>query len=82
MRRHFLTTEYILSRVLSGMTQRAQEIICIFVSIVPFLVAHDQSDSDDFLNQNTVPFLSIYIFLPFPFLLLHCSHLHSVALSL
>ena len=59
---------------------RAQEIISIFVSIVPFLVAHVQSDSDDFLNQNIVPFLNIFV--PFPFLFPHYSHPRSVALSL
>ena len=49
----------------------AQEIISIFVSIIPFLVAHVQSDFDEFLDQNTVPFLNT--FFPFPFLLSYFS---------
>ena len=57
---------------------RGKGYLSIFVFIVPFLVAHVQSDSDDFLAQNTFPF-SIYSFLShfsFPtiliFVLLHC----------
>ena len=69
-----------LSCILLGTTQRVHKIISIFVFIVPFLVVHVQSDSDDFLDQNTVPFLSI--FFPFPFLLPRYSHLRSAALSL
>ena len=69
-----------LSYVLLRTTQRAKEIMSIFVSIVPFLVAHVQFDSDDFLDQNSVPFLNI--FFPFQFLLPHYPHLRSVALSL
>ena len=69
-----------LSRILLRTTPETHQIISIFVSIVPFLVAHAHSDSDDFLDQNTIYFLNI--FSPFPFLLPHYPHLCSVALSL
>ena len=38
------------SRILLRMTKGAEETISELIPIIPFLVAHVQSDSDDFLE--------------------------------